>query len=349
MTELDNITITEQKKVYRVERLKEITNQVLPNIKYILNNKTRIIIVNFIGAVFIALFLLFFVQTYYESNVVILPEFGSKSTVLSQFSSIASLAGIKIGDSNPIQIYNNLLNSEEILKDVIFAKYKTEEFKDSVNLVQYFEVEPPEDEPLEIQQRATFLSIYDKLTLTLMSSEYATETGILTYTVKMPEAKLSSDVANKIAESLDKYIRTERKTYASEQKYYLEKRIVQVQDSLTIAEETLKQFRVSNRNVSQSPQLLLQQARLIRNTEILQAVYLELRKQFEIAKFDEIKDTPILNVREKAQQPLEKAGPRRALIFIVLMFFYFLATLTYYYSKPSLLNYLEVIKKSVKS
>ena len=42
----------------------------------------------------------------------------------------------------------------------------------------------------------------------------------------MPEAQLSADVANKLAESLDLYIRTQRKSYATEQSFYLEKRTI---------------------------------------------------------------------------------------------------------------------------
>ncbi len=57
-------------------------------------------------------------------------------------------------------------------------------------------------------------------------------TKILNVTVTMPEAQLSADVANKLVESLDLYIRTQRKSYATEQSYYIEKRTEQIKDSL---------------------------------------------------------------------------------------------------------------------
>ncbi len=57
-------------------------------------------------------------------------------------------------------------------------------------------------------------------------------TKILNVTVTMPEAQLSADVANKLVESLDLYIRTQRKSYATEQSFYLEKRTSQIKDSL---------------------------------------------------------------------------------------------------------------------
>ena len=67
-----------------------------------------------------------------------LPEYGSKSTTLSGLSQLASLAGVKVGEGAPTEIYQNLLTSETVLEPVIYAKYKTEEYKDSVNLIQYF-------------------------------------------------------------------------------------------------------------------------------------------------------------------------------------------------------------------
>ena len=136
----------------------------------------------------------------------------------------------------------------------------------------------------------------------------------------MPESKLSAEVANKIAESLDLYVRTKRKTYASEQRFYLEKRTAQLKDSLTFAEERLKSFREQNRVVLQSPRLLLDQGRLMREVEILNAVYLELNKQLEIAKIDDIRETPIVNIKEWAKDPVIKTGPKRLQTFIMFMF-----------------------------
>ena len=144
-------------------------------------------------------------------------------------------------------------------------------------------------------------------------------TKILTVTVKMPEPKLSADVVNNIAESLDNYIRTKRKSYASEQRDYIEKRLRQVKDSLTIAENTLKDFSEQNRMVMQSPELMLQQARLARNVQIIGAVFIELSKQLEIAKIDEVKDTPVLNIKELAKDPILKAGPKRLISLVIII------------------------------
>ena len=81
---------------------------------------------------------------------------------------------------------------------MIYAKYKTEEFPDSVNLVQYFEIESSDKNPT-IQKREKFLKLYKKLTESKISANVDRMTKILTVTVTMPEAQLSADVANNLS------------------------------------------------------------------------------------------------------------------------------------------------------
>ena len=93
--------------------------------------------------------------------------------------------------------------------------------------------------------------------------------------------------------------------------------------------------------ITQSPNLLLEQGRLMRNLDIQQNVYIELTKQFELAKIDEIRDAPILNIKEIAQNPIKKAGPKRMNMLILILFFSFLGSISY-------LLYEDMIKKTYK-
>ena len=155
----------------------------------------------------------------------------------------------------------------------------------------------------------------------------------------MPEAQLSADVTNRVAESLDNYIRTKRSSYAKDQREYIEKRLGQVKDSLSQAEDRLMYFREQNRLVIQSPELILKQTRLSRNVEILNAVYLELSKQLELARIDEVKDTPVLNIKEYAKDPIVKTGPKRANTLIIIMFLSVLISAGYFAFEGNLKRY----------
>jgi len=282
-------------------------------------------------------------DSYYTSSVTILPDYGTKRTTLDQLSGLASLSGGSIGQASPTEIYQNLLTSEAVLAPVIYAKYKTEKYPDSVNLIQYFKIKPNKSLPPQLQGRDMFLQVYKALSKGMITTDLDRMTKILTVTVRMPEPQLSADVVNKVVESLDNYVKSERKSYATYQLEYITKRMAQVKDSLTIAENKLKDFREQNRMVIQSPELMLEQTRLSRNVEILSTVFLELSKQYEMAKIDQIKDTPIVNVRDYAKNPVIKAGPKRLVTLILIMFFSVIFSGFYYGFRTNVKKYVTYI------
>lgn len=325
------------------EKFKDLVEKLKPFFNKLWSNRKKIVIINSVVLIISLAYLLFLTKPYFQSTVTILPEYGSKSNMLSQLSGLASLAGVKVGDSAPTELYQNIITSETVLQNVVYAKYKTSEYPDSVNLIKYFEILVDDNDPV-LKKRKEFLLIYESLLQNRIATNVDRMTKILNVTVTMPEAQLSADVANNLVKALDLYIRTQRKSYATEQSFYIEKRTQQVKDSLSFAEDKLKTFREQNRITSQSPNLLLEQGRLLRNIEILQTVFIELTKQLEIAKIDQIKDAPVLNVKEFAKSPVKKAGPRRASTLITFMFLSLLISSIYFLFKDAFLKYFKLLK-----
>jgi len=325
------------------EKFKSFIEKVKPYTKKLWSNRKRIIILNTAVLILTLVYLLFLTKPFYQSTVTILPEYGSKSNMLSQISGLASLAGVKVGDSAPTELYQNIITSETVLQEVVYSKYKTNEYSDSVNLIKYFEIDGKDENPA-LKKRKEFLALYEILLQNRISTNVDRMTKILSVSVTMPEAQLSADVANKLVKSLDLYIRTQRKSYATEQSFYIEKRTQQIKDSLSYAENKLKSFREQNRVTIQSPNLLLEQGRLMRNVEILQTVFVELTKQLEISKIDQIKDAPVLNVKEYAKNPVIKAGPKRASSLITIMFFSFILSSLYFVLKDDVKKFVRIVR-----
>jgi len=341
MSDLEN---NNEPELSSEERFKQTVEKLRPYIHNLWAARRKFLIFNFSFLIVALAYLLFLTKPYYTSTVTILPDYGSKESSLGSLSSLASLAGVSVGSGSPTEIYNNLISSESVLAPVIYAKYKTEEFPDSVNLIQYFEIEPDKSLSPELQKRKMFLTEFTALTKSRLVTDVDRMTKILTITATMPEAQLSADVANKVAESLDNYIRTKRKSYSSEQRQYVEKRLGQVKDSLSYAENRLMYFKEKNRTISQSPALILEQTRLLRGVEILNAVYLELSKQLELAKIDEVKDTPVLNIKEVAKNPLERVGPNRRKIFQVVLLLSLIISVLYVLNLNKIKKYISIIR-----
>jgi len=326
------------------ERFQETIEKWRPYLLTLWERRKNFLLANTIVLVLALVYLLFLTHPYYDSSVVILPEYGNSSSMLSQLSGLASMVGISAGKTSPTQIYQKLITSEAVLSPVIYHKFQTEEFNKPVNLIEYFEIEPDNSLPPDLQKRQMFLQLFKEMTESRISTDIDRMTQVLTVTVRMPESKLSADVVNLIVKSLNNYVINQRKSFAKEQRIYLDKRIKQVKDSLRMAEEKLKEFREQNRSVAQSPELLLQQARLTRSVDIKQTVYIELMKQYELVKLEEVKDTPVINVQEYAKDPVKKTGPKRAISLIIIMFFSGIFTVIYYMFKDELLSYVKMIK-----
>jgi len=281
--------------------------------------RIQLLKINAIVLVLAVIVLLFVIRRWYDSTITILPDYGNKSQLAGLSGLASTLASADLGQASPNEIFEDIIYSDAVLRPVIYAKYKTEEYKDSVDLIQYFDISPPSGIPSEKREEGLYRKFYRKFTKGHLETNVTGLTKILTITVTMPESQLSADVANNIAAHLDEYVRTQKKSYASYQVFYIEKRLDQLKDSLIRGEENLKNFQLQNRVLEQSPELLLEQNRLTRNVQILNEAYIQLSGQLELTKLDEIKDTPVVNVKEVATDPVIKTGPLRTLILFIVI------------------------------
>ena len=239
----------------------------------------------------------FFIMTeYFRSSAVILPD-ADKSKLGSMgggISDLAAMAGVNVGgEGSIVKLYPTILKSESVLRNVIYTKYKTKKFSDSVDLIQYWEIKeksPERDYEVALLGLRNALEVSIDIKLNIVSIAIETE-----------EPQLSADILNTIISTLDKFIRTKRNSNASEQRKWIEVRLAEVKDDLSKAENALKEFREKNRVVSGSPQLLLDQERMLREVQINSTMYVELKKQLELAKIEEIRSTPIISVMDYAR------------------------------------------------
>lgn len=267
-------------------------------------NRKRILLISFVVAL-VTLGINFLLPVYYKSTATLLPETQKdKLSALGQFADIANLAGVSVPGSEIARLYPTIVNSETILRSVIFKKYKTEKFADSTTLLDYFDFDE------ETEQKKVSRAINHMRDL--LDASYEAKTSIVHLNLEMQEPELSAVVLNEMIAQLDEFMRKKRLANASEQVRWLSVRIADVSKELKEAEEDLRRFREANRQVSFSPQLSVQQERLIRNVQVNSAIYVELRKQMELARLEEVKNTTIVNVLDVARPPVKKDRPKRA-------------------------------------
>jgi len=251
---------------------------------------------------------------YYRSTATLLPETEKgKLSALGGISDLAALAGVSVGGEVSLaKLYPTIIKSEAVLQNVIFAQYQTRKFNKPVNLVEFWEIE---GKTREQEYEAALKTLRDELEVSLDN-----KTNVVTISILTREPQLSADIVNNITKELDRFIRTKRTTNASEQRKWIEDRLVEVKADLEKSENRLKEFREKNRRVSDSPQLLLEQERLIREVTINSTIYTELKKQQEIVKIEEIKNIPIINVMDDGRAAARKEKPKRAVMVLTAFF-----------------------------
>ena len=266
--------------------------------------RKKIVIIALVAG-FVTLGVNFLLPKSYKASASILPETDkSKLGSMSSLAGLASIAGVNVSGGDISRLYPIILTSETVLTAVIQRKYPTDRFKDSVDLIQYME--------LDNGSPAKNLDEALKRMKDLLTTSFDLKTNLVTASVEMPEPRLAADVMNAALSELDLFLREKRSNSATEQRKWIESRLIQVSAELRTAEEALKNFRERNRRVSDSPQLLLEQDRLAREVQVKGTIDLELRKQAEIAKIDEIKQITAINVLDEGREPVKKERPKRA-------------------------------------
>ena len=116
---------------------------------------------------------------------------------------------------------------------------------------------------------------------------------------------------------------------ARRQKSFIEGRLDSVKADLEKAEQALRDFREENRAIQDSPALRMQEGRLLRAVALNEQLYSTLAAQYELAKIEEVKNLPVIDVLDEATPPYRRAKPRRSFRFAAGLVLGFLALLVF--------------------
>ncbi len=205
----------------------------------------------------------------------------SASALLSQLGGLAGAAGGSLGIKNPNDLYVAMLRSRNVMEKIakrfdLQKIYETKTTTDTLNALQG------------------------------ASSISAGKEGVITVEVDDKNPELASALANAYIEELNKLVQTFALTEAAQRRQFFETQMKHARDKLTDAVIVL----------DRTPNTSLQYRDALRDLKYREAIFEILAKQFEMAKLDEAKDSPLIQVLDKATVPEKKSKPKRSLIVI---------------------------------
>jgi uncharacterized protein involved in exopolysaccharide biosynthesis len=113
-------------------------------------------------------------------------------------------------------------------------------------------------------------------------------TGIIRVAAETPYPDLSAAVATRFLQSLERFNRSQRQSHARERRAFIEGRIA-------VAERNLRDAEAHHRTAIDGAR----------------DVYYTLQREYELARIEEVNDTPVLTVVDSAVAPVHRSRPQR--------------------------------------
>ncbi len=220
-----------------------------------------------------------------------------------------------------VWVYPEIIKSRPLARILLMKKFDTDEFGPQKSLLQILTYgnDEPEFSP-DILMKIGIKTLHQKINISQKNNIY-------TISVSASEPKLAADICKNLIEVLDQHQNNYNTEKARDTRIFIEGRIIEAQKELEEVEEELKIFRDSNRQILESPALLLEEQRLTRETSVLTSVFTTLKQQLEITKIEEVKESTLVQIIDPPEAPLKKNKPNRILSVILSLILGFVMAL----------------------
>jgi len=289
-------------------------------ILHILKNHVKMLFTFTITTLIIAaVYIFLLVDPVYVATAKIVPTGDDNST--SEFRGIAS----QFGFSLPFQsgskitfadIYPEIVKSRRLTSILLQQKYDTKKYGSNQSLLSILSRQHSLEKYSDSQRfkRANHI-LQEKINISK-----ARLTSIITLEVGAFESEFSAALANSVIEESDKLQRQFKVHQVAEKRSFIEERIKDGQAELESAQEALKEFRERNRQVQYSPALMLEEERLITETEVQKGIFITLKQQYELAKIEEVEEGATVQVLDEPVAPYKKSSPKVLLTLFLALF-----------------------------
>lgn len=236
-----------------------------------------------------------------------------------------------------------VLKSRRISAKVIYSKYLTESFPDSINLIKFFGFDK-EDASENRKFEATLNALKGSVEI-----KEDKETGLVNIQVLTKDKKLCHDICVVYTEAVTRYLQVEQKNQVSQSINFTSERLEEVREELSKAEQELIDFQEKNIRTT-SPALSTEVKRMYKKIEIIQNVVIMLEKQLELLKIEEVRDRSVVNILDKADiydKPF-KPQKRKVVIANTFISFFLLYALVILREKIIYYKIIPAIRKESK-
>lgn len=252
---------------------------------------------------------------HYLSSAAFIAEAQNTSSLAS--SGLGALAGqfgisASIGGAQAPVYYADLLETRSILLPILDMPMTTMDDSVPRPLIDRFKITTP-DARYRIERGLA------RLRSSLRISPDA-KTSVVNLAVDARDPLLAYQINQALLAALDRFNVNVRQSRAHNERNFLEARVAATQDDLQSAEADMERFLASNRgDIRTSPSLAFRETALRRKLDMTQTRFVDLQRQLDQARAQEVRDTPAITVLDKPNIPARRYRPRRKQITIVVL------------------------------
>lgn len=282
--------------------------------------------VSFVLVLGIAFYVAMTAVTFYKTEAKIIYQAASSSTTGGNLGALASLAGLsmKKGD-DPSAYLEDIILSRYMLQSILNEKWLLSKALPDTDMDTLTPV--PLQTLWKIKPDTTHegwqIALEHGLIGTLRGGRHKyivftqdKKTGIIKLTTEFQDPRVSFDVNNFIFNQLNDILLNRMHFKASENRKFIEERLAEMRQTLKESEDDLRMFRQRNK-LRIDPTEELEDARLLREVTTNQGIMIQLRTQYELAKIEEARDMPVLDIIDASTRPIYPSKPKRKLIVLI--------------------------------
>lgn len=245
----------------------------------------------------------------YEASSIIEPQ--SSEPQVGQIAALAAQFGFQLGglsNEESLEFYTTLVGSNELLREALLTEYRfstrdlNEAEGDSLagTLLEILDIGGDTEEH-RIRRGVRRLDSWVRTRADLPS-------GTVTLETQAPWPELAVKLNRRILTLVNEFNLKKRQSQAGAERRFTETRLAEERDRLTKAEDALANFYNRNRRWASSPELQSEADRLQREVDFRQQVYTTLAQEYERARINEVRNTPVINVIDPPEASVEQAG-----------------------------------------
>jgi uncharacterized protein involved in exopolysaccharide biosynthesis len=211
--------------------------------------------------------------------------------------------------------YAQLLRSRELLTRLVLSRLPDPRGRspaDSADLLSIFGIHEKD------HQRGIEIGI--KRLKRAMKITFDARTDFVSLTISTPWAPVSAAVANRAVALVSAFNSEQRVSRARARRIFLETRVSDAERDVRTAETALRQFYDQNRLWRSSPGLVVEEQDARRRVDVASDLYLAIRREYESARIDEVNNTPVITVVDRAVPSRRPLWPRRVAIVVAAGF-----------------------------